>query len=114
MPAPFGQVASQAEITTLAKVLEGKTDLAARDFLRPHLGKRLTVSGPLLEAKAEEKGVAAVTVGQWSNYVAVLLFRGKAMNSVPSDIGADITASGGLLEIDPDNSFRLDDCRIEG
>ena len=63
-PVAFGTQASLAEISDLTGKLVGLTELAASEFLQPHLGKRLSVIGPLLEAKGEAEDVAAVTIEQ--------------------------------------------------
>ena len=111
--AAFGVRASLAEISELSKQLEGKTELAADALLQPHLGKRLTVSGPLIEAEGKDTNVAAVTIRQPHESVAVLLFWGQAKNLEVLVKGQTITASGDLRELKPYDFVRLDNCQME-
>ena len=105
---------SPSDLADYLKIFEGRTDLAAQTIIKPHLKKRMTVTGGILNIREgfPQEYITVVLENRNCNRV-YLKFDAKKWAEYFIALGknAKITAEGTLIFVDYDHAI-LDDCTL--
>lgn len=104
---------SMSEIKSLTQLIAGQTELASETIIRPHIGKKLTISGVVDDVERWPTGSVRVTIDLHNNTWVSAHFDNSDEYSyfIALPKGSALKVSGTLANVYP-RGVRLEKCEI--